>query len=356
MNKQIVSAVAAAVIIAGLIITPYMDSYFAEGKHFRQKWLGSLLKLSFTNVAVEIPMSKALYNGEDVYIIHTEASDKDMAEMITEMIDFKVAHAPLLAKAPRDAVANVYVFENGIEGEGPLGFQMGVFDSTPAQVNDYSALRVINTVKWNDGAEARTLGSVQEITDAKANGELTITDTGVVVNAPMIKWPDGQMMVKEDKRISDDTPYVGGQVTNIDTDAMKVTFVAHRGWGPDGKSIYYIVTDATPEMPAQMMGVVYAPKNEKLSVSAAAIDLFQFTNGISGSGPMGFQAGIGGANVGDPNYSPMWKISFITWNKAGDARILQTLSDIGKMNRAGMVTVEPAMDGRHIVNCPFIEV
>jgi hypothetical protein len=113
------------------------------------------------------------------------------------------------------------------------------------------------------------------------------------------------------------------------------------------------VTDATPEMPAMMMGVVYAPKTENLAVTAAAVDLFQFGNGIIGSGPMGFQAGIGGANPGDANYSPMWRISFINWNDPGQAKVLETLQDITKVK--DKITVEAAMDGKHIVNCPFIE-
>ena len=50
--------------------------------------------------------------------------------------------------------------------------------------------------------------------------------------------------------------YGGGQITEINSEEMTVTFVAHRGWGPDGKTIYYIVTDATSTGPAEMMGVV----------------------------------------------------------------------------------------------------
>ncbi len=132
-----------------------------------------------------------------------------------------------------------------------------------------------------------------------------------------------------------------------------VTFIAHRGWEPDGKTICYIVTDATPEMPSKMMGVVYAPKTENLALSPVAVDLFQFGNGIMGSGPMGFQAGIGAANPSDDNYSPMWRISFIKWNGPSQARTLETLSDTN--NEKGMITIKPAMDGKHIVNCPFIE-
>ena len=54
--------------------------------------------------------------------------------------------------------------------------------------------------------------------------------------------------------------YSGGQITEINEEEMTVTFVAHRGWGPDGKTIYYIVTDATPSGPAETMGVASSPK------------------------------------------------------------------------------------------------
>jgi hypothetical protein len=83
--------------------------------------------------------------------------------------------------------------------------------------------------------------------------------------------------------------------------------------------------------------------------------LFQFMNGINGSGPMGFQAGIGAANPDDANYSPMWKISFIEWKNPSKARILESVNDITTMSRAGMITITPAMNGTHVVNCPFVD-
>jgi hypothetical protein len=136
---------------------------------------------------------------------------------------------------------------------------------------------------------------------------------------------------------------------------MAVTMVAHRGWGPDGKSIYYIVTDATPEMPATMMGVSSVPLEEKLASTPVAVDLFQFMNGINGTGPMGFQAGIGAANPTDKNYSPMWKISFNEWKDPSKATILETVDDIIAMQKAGLITITPAMEGKHVVNCPFFD-
>jgi hypothetical protein len=43
---------------------------------------------------------------------------------------------------------------------------------------------------------------------------------------------------KENKTITYDTPYTGGQVLNIDTEKLVVTIIAHRGCGPDGKTVY----------------------------------------------------------------------------------------------------------------------
>lgn len=63
-------------------------------------------------------------------------------------------------------------------------------------------------------------------------------------------WDGGALTTREDRETTnDDSPYMGGQVLDIDN--MVATFVAHRGWAPDGKTIYYIVTDATPEIPAK---------------------------------------------------------------------------------------------------------
>jgi len=152
------------------------------------------------------------------------------------------------------------------------------------QDKDYSPLWQTNFVKWNNNTTARELKSVEEILAAQKNGELTITETNIIVNSPTIKWQDGSLQVKENKNITDNTPYGGGQVLNIDTEKMIVTMVAHRGWKPDGKTVYYIATYATPKMPADMIGVPYVQSDEKLIGMSVVVDLFQFTNGINGSG------------------------------------------------------------------------
>ncbi len=315
------------------------------------------LKLSRASVPAIIPLHKGLYDGKPVYYIITDSSDKTYADTISQKQKWKVAVAPPLSKTPKASLGDVYVFTNGVIGSGINLSQGEVFTSTADQTDNYTAVRSVIEVKWRAAMHPELLDSVQKILDAEKAGKVELQKLDVVLNMPQIVWPAGQMPLREDKNISDDSPYVGGQVVNIDTDKMQVTFVAHRGWGPDGRTIYYIVTDATPDGPAKMMGVVNAPTLAKTLVSPAAVDLFQFTNGIKGTGPLGFQAGIGGAAPGQDTYSPLWRINVITWKDPAGAKVLENIGDINALKADGKIEVELAkpMNADHVVNCPFID-
>ena len=92
---------------------------------------------------------------------------------------------------------------------------------------------------------------------------------------------------------------------------MYVTFVAHRGWGPDGQTAYRIVTGATPAGPAESMGVASVPSYSDMIASKAVAELYQFKNGVRSTGQLGFQPGIAAAVLGDDGYSPMWRIYLV---------------------------------------------
>lgn len=375
--------VVAVLLVAAVVMTPGANNLLAAGQQPQQDQIqnsqgqqggqsttanvtasaasttspGSVLRLSNANIEMDIPMMRGYENGNEIFFIATDASDNQTAVQITEQTGFEVNFAPLLAEAPENATGKAYMFENGVEGEGPQGFQLPVINARPGQ-EGYSPLLQINRVTWNEGAQSTELRSEQDVVAASDAGQLTINPTDIIVNHPAVQWQDGSLPIREDAgNITDESPYMGGgQVTNIDTANMTATFVAHRGWGPDGKTVYYIVTDAVPEDPANMMGVPFVPADENLVGTPAAVDLFQFMNGINGTGPMGFQAGIGAANPDDANYSPMWRISFIEWNDPSQAKVLENMNDITTMLQEGLITSTPAMEGRHIVNCPFFDV
>ncbi len=315
------------------------------------------LKLSRTNVPATIPMHKGLYEGEEIFYIITDSNGQQHADLISEKQGWKVELAPALNETSDSALGDMYMFTSGLAGNGTHGYQDEVFSSTPAQTDEYSALRKVIHVEWKLGQAAEILDSVEKIKEVEEDGRIKLEETEIILNMPQIKWPDGQMVVKENKTISDDMPYGEAQIINFNSDNMTVTFIAHRGWGPDGQTIYYIVTDATPTGPAEMMGVVDSPTSANLIASSAAVDLFQFKNGIKGSGPIGFQPGIAAAAPGDETYSPMWRIFLVEWNNPNDARILETRADIDfyQSEESIMVSLARPMNSDHIVNCPFID-
>ena len=313
------------------------------------------LTLGRASVPAVIPMHMGYYDGEPVYYIVTDSSDQTHADTVTEMQGWRVELAPPLAQTPDSALSTVYFFTNGVEGDGVHGYQNQVFTSVPGQ-EGYSALTSHVHVTWNDRDEASELTSEAQIMQAVDDGAVILTDLPVVMNMPQIVWPGGQLQTV-DRELTDDSPYGDGQVLDIDTDDMEVTFIAHRGWGPDGRTIYYIVTDATPTGPAEAMGVVDAPSAAALVASPAAVDLYQFRNGIAGPGPLGFQPGIATGATGDENYSPMWRIFVVGWEDPSEAALLQTIGDINAYRQSGQVSIEIARPGGsdHIVNCPFID-
>jgi len=160
--------------------------------------LGLLILIGLTGCAPRseetnalLPAGRGYAEGKEIYFVHTEASEAEIAQMLTDMMDSPVLHVPALADIPESALARVYVFTNGIKGKGPLGFASDVFDNPPGTPG-YSPLRRIVLVTWTDAARARELKSAQEILNAAASGEVTLEPTGMVVNMPFITWDGGK--------------------------------------------------------------------------------------------------------------------------------------------------------------------
>jgi hypothetical protein len=137
------------------------------------------------------PPVKGFYKGQEIRFIHTEVSDAKVAEMLTRMMGPKVLLVPSLKEVPARLLAEVFVFTNGMRGEGPFGFQADVFDAAPGDAR-YTPLRRVNLVAWKDRVRARVLRSVDEVAQARAKGELRVAQPGVVVNMPFLTWPGGQ--------------------------------------------------------------------------------------------------------------------------------------------------------------------
>jgi len=165
------------------------------------------------------------------------------------------------------------------------------------------------------------------------------------------------MTIRSDKQINNKMLFSGGQIIEINEDELFVTFVAHRSWDSDGKTIYYIVTDATPIGPAELMGAVYSPTLSNLLTHSSVTDLFQFKNGIKGSGSLGYQPEILNFSSNEEDYSPISKIYLIEWHNSKLAQILQTKSDIDSFDNNDLLTVSIARptNSEYIINSPIID-
>lgn len=170
MKRNLIVTALVAIVMAGLVLA------------YRGR-------LPFTQPAV--PPIKGYLEGQEIRFIHTEVSDATVAQTLTTMAGSPVLVVPSLAQAPESMLANVYVFTNGVQGGGPLGFQPDVFDNPPG-TDGYSPLRAIILVTWKDERAARELKSAAEVKEADASGEVTIAQPGVVVNMPFLTWPGGQ--------------------------------------------------------------------------------------------------------------------------------------------------------------------
>jgi len=155
---------------------------------------GMVGNMTMPEDAPVVPPVTGYAEGEQILFLHTEASDEEIARVLTEMMGSPVLVVPSLAQAPEAMLANVYVFANGVqpdEPRGPLEFQPDVFDSPPEQ-SGYSPLRKIVLVTWQDEPSARILKSAAEVQAAINAGEVTTEEPGVVVNMPLLTWPGGQ--------------------------------------------------------------------------------------------------------------------------------------------------------------------
>lgn len=163
-------------------------------------------KISIDNPQLSMPVINAYYDGKEIWFIHTEVSDADIAQRLSTMVasdnmmgsmemmgSMDTLFVPRLAELPKETTAKLYVFTNGVSqegakpwGGGPFGFQIDIFDSIPGE-KDYTPLRNIYLVTWNEDATSEILMSENEIVEALESGELTVVQSDVIVNAPVIQ-------------------------------------------------------------------------------------------------------------------------------------------------------------------------
>ena len=140
------------------------------------------------NATATFPLIFCWYKGQVVYYIRIDSSDQGTAEQ--QGLNYSAALGNSVNEQPA-SYDDIYTFTNAK--------QYNVVPSAPTPVgyksNDpnYSPIWRVSTVAWNVGARPRTLKSEDEILKAKADGEVTVTKTTVLINCPIFTPEGGKL-------------------------------------------------------------------------------------------------------------------------------------------------------------------
>ena len=268
------------------------------------------------------PIIPGWAHGKEVRYLLEEVSDPAVAKLMTSKTGFNVPVVASLASVPKEALANLYLFMNGVGGPNPFGFQRSVVDSIPGEPG-YSPLWLHTFVKWKDGVTPRELKSQEEILKAASNGEVTLDKSALVVNCPIL--PDGQ----------DNFPVVSGYAHGNPVDYL----------------LQEISDPAVTTLMRQKTGGFPLATVPSLGAVPQVASLYLFMNGVSGPNPFGFQKNVIDSVAGEGGYSPLWRHTFVKWNAGGTPRELKSQEEILKAAKDGLVTLELS---KLVINCPVI--
>lgn len=135
----------------------------------------------------------------------------------------------------------------------------------------------------------------------------------------------------------------------------KAELPAGKAWA-DGKEIYFVHTEASDAGVAQKLTdmmkspVIEVPSLANVPAESLA-NVYVFTNGVTGSGPFGFQADVFDNPPGTAGYTPLRLLNAVTWTDETKARELTSAADVLAAEAAGELTIEqPGV----VINMPFV--
>ncbi len=151
--------------------------------------------------------------------------------------------------------------------------------------------------------------------------------------------------------------YFVGQAQTQSTQAMSSLSAAPPVKGfYNRQEILFIHTEASDEKVAEMltmmMGakVIVVPSLAQIQGGLLG-DVYVFTNGVKGGGPMGFQPDIFNTVPGDKEYTPLRTVNLATWKPGMNAKELRSIEEIKTAEASGELTV--SRPGA-VVNMPII--
>lgn len=309
--KQLLALTLSVVFVGGGLSKPAA----ADTKIF----LPSAIKLDQKAKTVTLPLFRGSHNGDTVWYIVTESSNRDDAERRG------VIWAPKLTNALGTAAVQRVRRDNGVVN----------FSGTV----DFAPTRVVVPGPTGFPPNRAAPGAVGD----SVYSPLITTGNGIVLNASQVMNSSGRH----------------DSITNIDVNAKRVTLSMFAGFY-NGKDILYLHQEGSTALLAALEGSTFAPNlnaapgigsNDKdTSARSAIIPVVNGPRGRNNPERQGLQSALLGQ--GDPlnvtqetpgsnRYSPVWDVHLVEWTNAaiaaGEREQLTSESEIANAVQKGFV-------------------
>jgi hypothetical protein len=286
--------------------------------------------------SVTLTMHQAFYNAGGAWFIRTDASDQGFAT------ENGLVYVPLLKNALKaeGSFGKIYLVDGGTDDQHP------VINTVPGQMTFTPAFQV-HRVTFT--GEPTLLDSEQAVNDAVSGGTASVEATEIVVNYPLVIWPDGGLPV-DPGLVQPLGP--GALIEEPDREAGTVMFKLHQCY-PGSR---YIATDTSAAPMAPMMGVSAAEATQALIEAGATAPIYVFMPGLPGPAAMGGQPSVFNSTAGDEIWSPFWEHMTVAWKEGKEPVVLKSEAEIREHEEAGEVQIfmgTPDTDPTSfVVNCP----
>ena len=147
------------------------------------------------------------------------------------------------------------------------------------------------------------------------------------------------------------SPFVASSAnaTDRDIESFRASVPVVAGWF-DGQLSLYLSTDSSNRDVARMTHTNFVPKLAGAIAGGAVDDIYQLTNFHQGNILPSSPHPAGPENT-DPNYTPLWQLSLVTWRPGSKPYTLKSEAAVRAEKAAGHVTV---LKTNVVINCPVI--
>ncbi len=113
----------------------------------------------------------------------------------------------------------------------------------------------------------------------------------------------------------------------------------------DRHKVTYLNTDVSNKAEAKAMHINYSP----LLAKVKGLPEIYLVEGRAATG----QLAVFGAEPGEPDYSPLWAETLLTWKTGATPVVIKSDTQVNALEKKGVLTER---DGHVVLNCPIVKV